>query len=494
MPKTRTSSALDLPEVFVSDKTMTSQVYRELQLGKLRKLASKLYTRNLTDSPEVIVKRHVWELVAQYFPNALIADRTALEYMPSNDGAIFIISEKKRSVQLPGIHIKPRRGVAALDSDRPFISGLFLSSQARAYLENMRSSRVRGKTVRRTLTRKEIEGKLDSILRSSDEKALLSLRDEARALAPTLSLQREAKRLDQIIGTLLGTKNLSMVSQSGKMRKIGKPYDPERVALFQKLFEALASSPPVFRIASKSTQSAMINLAFFEAYFSNFIEGTEFAVDEAEDIIFHGNIPITRPEDAHDIIGTFKIVSDLTEMQKTPKSFDDFLLSLKSRHATIMSFRKEKRPGEFKIEPNKAGSTLCVAPELVIGTLHRGFEFYQALEFAFDKAIFMMFLVSEVHPFADGNGRVARIMMNAEFVAKNEQRIIIPTVYRNNYLQALKALSLNQVMEPLVRMLDFAQKYTHAIDWQELARARYLLEQTHAFIDPLSQDVRLVMP
>ena len=30
------------------------------------------------------------------------------------------------------------------------------------------------------------------------------------------------------------------------------------------------------------------------------------------------------------------------------------------------------------------------------------------------RAIYMMFLVSEVHPFDDGNGRMARIMMNAE--------------------------------------------------------------------------------
>jgi len=28
----------------------------------------------------------------------------------------------------------------------------------------------------------------------------------------------------------------------------------------------------------------------------------------------------------------------------------------------------------------------------------------------------MMFLVSEVHPFLDGNGRIARVMMNAELI------------------------------------------------------------------------------
>ena len=36
-------------------------------------------------------------------------------------------------------------------------------------------------------------------------------------------------------------------------------------------------------------------------------------------------------------------------------------------------------------------------------------------------------------------------MMNAELVSENENRIIVPTVFRNNYLVALKALSQNRV-------------------------------------------------
>ena len=50
--------------------------------------------------------------------------------------------------------------------------------------------------------------------------------------------------------------------------------------------------------------------AFFEAYFSNFIEGTEFEIDEAEEIVFGGVIPEERPADAHDVLGTFGVVTD----------------------------------------------------------------------------------------------------------------------------------------------------------------------------------------
>ena len=68
-----------MPEVFVSNAKLAIAVSRETKAGRLRKLASRLYTRNLTEPPERIVQRNLWPLVAAYLPGALIADRTALE-------------------------------------------------------------------------------------------------------------------------------------------------------------------------------------------------------------------------------------------------------------------------------------------------------------------------------------------------------------------------------------------------------------------------------
>ena len=47
-----------LPEVFVSNSALASQVSRDLKRGRLRKLGSKVYTTNLTESDELLVKRH----------------------------------------------------------------------------------------------------------------------------------------------------------------------------------------------------------------------------------------------------------------------------------------------------------------------------------------------------------------------------------------------------------------------------------------------------
>ncbi|MBF0093995.1 MAG: Fic family protein [Alphaproteobacteria bacterium] len=486
-----------LPEAFVSGTEISREVSRAMKAGRLRKLASRLYTRNLTDPPEAVVKRNLWGIVAGYFPGALIADRTALENAPAEDGSVCLVAGHGKDITLPGHVLRPRRGIGPQPGDRPFIAGLFLSSTARAILENMRASRSRGGLLARTLSRRQIEERLDTLIRRSGEDAANRLRDEVCALAPALDMVEEAAALNALIGTLLGTREAALSVPAALARRLGRPYDPDRLALFQTLHRALRNHPPLARLARDRGTEGATTLAFFEAYFSNFIEGTEFAVDEAADIVFRDVIPRERSEDAHDVLGTWRIVSDRTEMRRVPQDAAALSVFLKARHATILASRPDKRPGEFKQAGNRAGATVFVAPDLVTGTLEQGFDIGRSLEAPFQRAVYMMFLIAEVHPFADGNGRAARIMMNAELVAGGEERIVIPTVYRANYLSALKALSQSGQPEPLIRMLDFAQKWTVAVEWGNLDATRRELEACNAFLDPNVADEegrRLRMP
>jgi hypothetical protein len=498
MPESSTAQTLrEMPEAFVSSTRTSREVSRAVKAGRLRKLASRLYTRNLTDSPEAVVRRNLWSIVAGYFPGGLIADRTALENAPAEDGSVCLVTKRGSDIKLPGLVLRPRRGKGPLASDRPFMAGLFLSSNARAYLDNMRASRARRGQVARTLRRQEIERRIDAMIRRGGAAAANRLRDEVRAIAPDLDLFAEAKNLDALIGTILGTREAKLTTAVAVARRRGHPYDPDRLAMFQALHAALRAHPPLTRLAPDRETEGNQALAFFEAYFSNFIEGTEFAVEEAADIVFRGVIPDERPQDAHDVLGTWRIVSNPEEMRRTPQDFTELARLLKTRHAAIMERRPEMRPGEFKHIDNRAGATVFVAHDLVEGTLQQSFDLYRSLEAPFQRAVYMMFVVAEVHPFVDGNGRTARIMMNAELVAAGEQRIVIPTIYRANYLSALKALSQGGRTEPLIRMLDFAQKWTAAIEWRTLDNARRELERCNAFLKPEVADQegkRLRMP
>ncbi|MGD8778864.1 MAG: Fic family protein [Ignavibacteria bacterium] len=79
---------------------------------------------------------------------------------------------------------------------------------------------------------------------------------------------------------------------------------------------------------------------------------------------------------------------------------------------------------------------------------------------SFARAAYIMFLVSEIHPFEDGKGRIARLMMNAELVNKNQCKIIIPTVFRDDYLLTLKRLTNQKDPEPYVEMLTKAHRFS----------------------------------
>ncbi len=94
-----------------------------------------------------------------------------------------------------------------------------------------------------------------------------------------------------------------------------------------------------------------------------------------------------------------------------------------------------------------------------------------------------MFVLSEVHPFDDGNGRVARALMNAELVSGGQRRIIIPSVYRDEYLTGLRVLTRQNHPLPFVQVLDFAQGYTAAVDFSDYDGAVATLQATNALDD-----------
>ena len=99
------------------------------------------------------------------------------------------------------------------------------------------------------------------------------------------------------------------------------------------------------------------------------------------------------------------------------------------------------------------------------------------------RGTFVAFVVAEIHPFDDGNGRLARAVMNAEYVAGDEQRAVIPTISRNDYLRALRRLSRQDRPDLFVTYLDRVRRWTARMDWSTLAVARGLLERTNAFLD-----------
>jgi hypothetical protein len=179
---------------------------------------------------------------------------------------------------------------------------------------------------------------------------------------------------------------------------------------------------------------------------------------------------------------------------RPPQTADEFLHWLRNVNALVMQKRADKKPGEWKDKANQAGSTFFVMPELVPGTLREGFERIAALGDPLARALMSMFVVTEVHPFIDGNGRTARLIMNCVLSAAGSSRIMIPTAYREDYLLPLKALSHHRNAEPLVGALARAQRWSAAFDYRlPRGEVRQALARCNAFEEDL-QNYRLLFP
>lgn len=478
--------ARDLPLLFLSNSRVTADVSKAARRGLVRSVGRRLYTTDLSTPLEELLRKNALIVASSRFPGCVLSHRSALEMRPV-DGHLFLTGPKTRTERWPGLTLKVKRGPGPLDDDMPVLA-LHAASHARAYLENL-SYRRRSAGPPRSLSRAQIEARLEAQLRQSGEAGLNSLRDRARALAGSLAMSDAAAELDELIGALLGTRaQVKLEAPTAIARSEGAPYDEDRLELFEALRDELVRDPWCSRARPRepSLRAELQHLAFIDAYFSNYIEGTKFEIGVAKQIVFENKIPCARPIDAHDISGTFELLVDDSEMTVSALEFDaidDFEHLLQRRHERIMAARPDKRPGEFKRVASRAGATTFVAPELVRATLERGLGILHQLPNPFGRAVFMMFLITEVHPFDDGNGRLARVMMNAELAAHGENRILVPTSYRPDYLGALRRLSHARAPRVFVRMLDRAQEFSARLEYSDLDALVATLEGCNAFDD-----------
>ena len=452
--------------IFFANSSRSAEFARATKAGKLRKIASKLYTDDLNSPPEDIVRRHFLEIASHFYPGALISHRSSLEGRISPRGKLHLTLPGAVATvrRLPGLEIRIWRGPApqADDTRTPLVDSkvLFTSCQARAVLENLQIARAHGGDESKTLSAVELERWLDRYLRVFGLNWLDQLRQQAETLARKFDWQRELRALNQLVAAINGeTTEYRLTTDFMRSRAQGKPFDPERMTLFGTFHARLAAEH--FKELPKPPIQELENRAFWEAYFSNFIEGTKFTVEEARVIVYDREaakaLESKRPDDAHDIRETYRLIIDPKVSDEVPKDPAHLLELLKRRHARMMASRLNIEPGVFKKTANEFGSRVFVAPELVSETLVRGWPASRDLPTAPARALYVLFLIAEVHPFIDGNGRISRLAMNAELEASGQPRLFIPTSFRTDYLTVLEALTTNSNPAPLI---SFAHKLT----------------------------------
>ena len=464
----------------VTDISTRNTLQRRFRRGELTRVRNGVYVNSHDPAEIAMLIRTEWVAIANFlFANPVAVYRTAFELGPINNRVYLMVSRgKRRTVTVGPLQLSIEAGDVEHGVE-PFSLAMRRSNVPRQLLENLTSVRTK-KGFRKKLGREWVESQLLNEVTVRGETGVNQLRDEAAALAPLLGMEIQQQQLDKMVSAILKTHPIDSVltTRAGVAQALGKPFDRERLDRFSALSSYL-NKLDLSEYPYTYDNAGWRNLAFFESYFSNYIEGTQFTIDEAEEIVASGRALYQRHEDSHDLLSHIDITRDHTEMTHVPDTADSFIDILKTRHSILLAQRPEKLPGQFKNAPNQAGATYFVLPEQVEGTLLQGFDLYRHVKAGIKRALFIHFLIAQVHPFNDGNGRMARIMMNAELVATDQHKIIVPTVCRENYLGGLRQATRQGSFRTITKVLHQLQQYSAARNWTDYGDVKTQL-LTHA--------------
>lgn len=474
--------------VFFDDVASPPTLSKAVADERIRRLASGVYSADLDSQAADIVAANIWSIIARRVPDAVIVDRTAAADGRIDEGVVTISTDRRSSpLDLPGVRVLVR-GLQRSAADMPWADGLTMSDPARTLVDNLADSRARGLGgVARTLRLDEIGDWLARKSLAWGPTRMERLQLASRELAVTWGHPERGEQIDRLFDELQGRRGAR--SGSGQLLRAtskGEAWDEARMHLFERVAAQLADPAVVADVPEHLAPPASggdVEFAFHEAYFSNYIEGTEFELDEARDIVETGQSPAQRSADGHDILGTYRCVSDPAGRAVAPDDVAELAQIMQRRHAALMVGRPDRGPGEWKLRPNRAGSVTFVTPDLVEGTVAKGLSLRHIVPAGFCRALYVMFMLAEVHPFVDGNGRTARLMMNAELSAVGQCRMIVPTVIRNEYIGALRRVTRHGDVGALVSVLTHCWRWSAAMPWADRAAVAGQLVATNATMD-----------
>ena len=195
-------------------------------------------------------------------------------------------------------------------------------------------------------------------------------------------------------------------------------------------------------------------------YHSNALEGNTLTLGETRSLILHGLTARGKPMREHvDIEGYDRAVKELSRRARGDQPLNEtFILDLHrvllkepyEVETTAPDGRNTRRPiavGAYKTTANNivtsTGETYYFTPpELVRQAMNRLLDWYHAQEGKGEHPIIIAAIFHyrfvRIHPFDDGNGRMARLLMNRILIDHDYPLAIVRRDARDRYLQELE--------------------------------------------------------
>ncbi len=248
-------------------------------------------------------------------------------------------------------------------------------------------------------------------------------------------------------------------------------------------------------------------------YHSNNIEGNSYNYGETKAFLLHGLTAGGKPlRDSLEIKGHNEVISELEDLVRNQVPLTEHLI--RELHKKILGnepyeIRAETAdgsvthrtvvPGRYKTQPNHVRTATgeifyFTEPVAVAAEMQELLEWYHNEESKRELhpvviAAILHYRFVRIHPFDDGNGRMARILMNLVLMKHGYPVAIIKTEDKRNYFRALQQADGND-LDAFVSYL--ARQVIHSQElWLRAAQGEDLEANIEAQIVSLKDRVKI---
>jgi Fic family protein len=141
---------------------------------------------------------------------------------------------------------------------------------------------------------------------------------------------------------------------------------------------------------------------------------------------------------------------------------------IKNIHRLIVKSILDEHAGVYRKENVVISGAVHIPPDFVhvsdkMEQLIRSYENWQAEAYAVERAAFLHIEFVKIHPFVDGNGRTARLLLNFELMKNGYPPVIIEKEDRAEYYAALDLAHTTGDPSPFIALLATILEKT--FDW-----------------------------
>ena len=226
----------------------------------------------------------------------------------------------------------------------------------------------------------------------------------------------------------------------------------EIVTKLKKLLDKQRPLPP------KLVKNLKKDFLIKSTYHSNAIEGSTLTVHETKAILEDGITISGKSMKEHlEAINHQQAIFLTEDIVKNKEEVSERVI--KEIHALVMYGIDDKGPGAYRMEPVVITGASHIPPSFyeVPRLMEELIDWYHSDEASklhpIEKAAMLHSKLVNIHPFADGNGRTSRLLMNLELTKSGYLPVIIELQQRAKYYEVLDIAAVKGDYHPFVKFV-----------------------------------------